>query len=89
MEPGHPYIGGGGNFLRPRFQVGFTDQLGHVDRTLVTVDLNRIAMFTGVSAELTNTVDLSAQAYGVRQGWRDISGYLRLQDTALGVSTKR
>lgn len=61
------YAGGGRNYLRPRFRVGFTDALGNVDNTLLTVDLNRVTMFGGVTAEVTSTIDLSAQAYGVRQ----------------------
>lgn len=61
------YAGGGGNFLRPRFQVGFTDTNGNVDRTLIVVDLNRATMFAGVTAEISNAIDLSAQAYGVHQ----------------------
>lgn len=61
------YAGAGENFLRPRFQVGFTDGLGNVDSTLITVDLNRTTMFAGVTAQVSNTIDLSAQAYGVRE----------------------
>jgi hypothetical protein len=60
------YAGGGENFLRPRFQVGFTDGLGSVDSTLIVVDLNRITMFGGVTAEVTSALDLSAQVYDVR-----------------------
>lgn len=61
------YAGGGENFLRPRFQVGFTDGLGSVDSTLIVVDLNRLTMFGGVTAEVTSALDLSAQVYGVRE----------------------
>jgi hypothetical protein len=61
------YAGGGENFLRPRFQVGFIDSSGNVDRTLIVVDLNRATMFAGVTAEVSNAIDLSAQAYGVNQ----------------------
>ena len=61
------YAGGGENFLRPRFQVGFIDSSGNVDRTLIVVDLNRATMFAGVTAEVSNAIDLSAQAYGVHQ----------------------
>ena len=61
------YAGLGENFLRPRFQVGFTDGLGSVDNTLVTVDLNRIAMFAGATVQVSSAMDLSAQAYGVRE----------------------
>ena len=60
------YAGGGENFLRPRFQVGFTDGLGSVDSTVIVVDLNRITMFGGVTAEMTTALDLSAQVYDVR-----------------------
>ena len=61
------YVGAGANFLRPRFQVGFVDGLGNVDHTLITVDLTRLALFTGVTAEVSNAIDVSAQAYGVRE----------------------
>ena len=61
------YAGGGENFLRPRFRVGFTDSNGNVDRTLIIVDLNRATMFAGVTAEVSSAIDLSAQAYGVHQ----------------------
>ena len=61
------YAGGGENFLYPRFQVGFTDGLGSVDSTLIVVDLNRLTMFAGVTAEVTSAFDLSAQVYGVRE----------------------
>jgi hypothetical protein len=61
------YVGGGENFLRPRFQVGFTDGLGSVDSSLIVVDLHRVAMFGGVTAEVSSTLDLSAQIYGVRE----------------------
>ncbi|HSB53357.1 MAG TPA: hypothetical protein VLD58_03340, partial [Gemmatimonadales bacterium] len=34
-----PYVGGGVNLLRPRFQVGFTNQFGSTDSTRVQVNL--------------------------------------------------
>lgn len=61
------YAGAGANFLRPRYQIGFTDGLGSVDNTIVLVDLTRFAMFTGVTAEISTAFDLSAQVYGVRE----------------------
>ena len=61
------YAGAGENFLRPRFQVGFTDSFGNTDSTLIVVNLNRMTMFAGVTAEISNAIDLSAQAYGVRE----------------------
>jgi len=60
------YAGGGQNFLRPRFQVGFTNGLGSVDSTLIVVDLTRITMFGGLSAEVSEAIDLSAQVYDER-----------------------
>jgi hypothetical protein len=61
------YAGGGQNFLRPRFQVGFTDAAGNVDETMITVNLTRITMFAGVTAEVSSSFDVSGQAYGVRE----------------------
>jgi len=61
------YAGAGENFLRPRFQVGFVDSFGNADSTLIVVNLNRMTMFAGVTAEISSAIDLSAQAYGVRE----------------------
>jgi hypothetical protein len=61
------YAGAGENFLRPRFQVGFVDSFGTADSTLIVVNLNRMTMFAGVTAEISSAIDLSAQAYGVRE----------------------
>lgn len=61
------YAGAGETFLRPRFQVGFHNAQGFEDTTVIAVDLNRVAMFVGASAQVSSTVDLSAQAYGVRE----------------------
>ena len=61
------YAGAGENFLRPRFQVGFTDSFGSTDSTLIVVNLNRTTMFAGVTAQISTAIDLSAQAYGVRE----------------------
>jgi len=61
------YLGGGGNFMRPRFQVGFNNLQGFLDNTVIAVDLNRVAMFAGATVQVSSTVDLSAQAYGVRE----------------------
>ncbi len=59
------YIGGGANFLRPRFRVGFTDGLGNIDNTEIESDLTRGVAFGGVSAQVSRTLDLSAQIYSV------------------------
>ncbi len=59
------YAGGGANFLRPRFRVGFTDGLGNVDNTEIEVDLTRATVFGGLSAQVSRKLDLSAQVYSV------------------------
>ncbi|MEO5579470.1 MAG: hypothetical protein ABIR58_02350 [Gemmatimonadaceae bacterium] len=59
------YLGGGANFLRPRFRVGFTDGLGNVDNTEIEVDLTRATIFGGVSAQMSRALDISAQVYSV------------------------
>lgn len=61
------YVGAGGNFLRPKFQVGFDNAQGFADTTVIAVDINRVAMFAGFTAEVSNRIDLSGQAYGVRE----------------------
>lgn len=45
-----PHGGIGYNRLRPRFQVHFTNALGSTDRRRVSVDLDRLAVFGGVTA---------------------------------------
>ncbi|MEJ7758321.1 MAG: hypothetical protein WKF55_01885 [Gemmatimonadaceae bacterium] len=59
------YVGGGANFLRPRFRVGFTDGLGSVDNTEIETDLTRAVVFAGLTAQVSRTLDLSAQVYSV------------------------
>lgn len=59
------YLGGGANFLRPRFRVGFTDGLGNIDNTEIESDLTRGTVFGGVSGQVSRTLDLSAQIYSV------------------------
>jgi hypothetical protein len=59
------YAGVGVNWLRPRFQVGFTDANGSVDSTRVYVDLTRFAIFTGVTWHAAQPFEVSAQAYSV------------------------
>ncbi|HEY9448808.1 MAG TPA: hypothetical protein VIQ60_03610 [Gemmatimonadaceae bacterium] len=59
------YAGGGVSWLRPRFQVGFTDGVGTTDSTRISVDLTRGALFGGVSARVWRVMRLSAQVYSV------------------------
>ena len=38
-----------------------------MDETLIAVNLTRITMFAGVTAEVSSSFDLSGQAYGVME----------------------
>jgi hypothetical protein len=57
------WAGGGVNWLKPRFQTGFTDGNGFTDSTRVLVDLTRAVVFGGVTAHVTHAFELSAQVY--------------------------
>ncbi len=73
------YAGGGINWLRPHFQVGFVDGSGIADHTTVDVDLTRGAFFGGVTARLVRSLRVSAQIYDVPADattWRFGLGYL-------------
>jgi hypothetical protein len=73
------YAGGGVNWLRPHFRVGFVDQDGNVDHTRVEVNLTRAAFFGGVTARLVSSLRISAQLYEVPADattWRFGVGYL-------------
>jgi hypothetical protein len=59
------YAGAGVLWLRPRFQVGFTDGNGAVDRTQVEVDLTRATIFGGLTLHLPHGFDISGQLYDV------------------------
>ncbi|HEX5436368.1 MAG TPA: hypothetical protein VFW98_04370 [Gemmatimonadaceae bacterium] len=59
------YAGAGVMWLRPRFQVGFTDGSGVVDSTRVEVNLTRATVFGGATYYLPRAFDLSAQLYAV------------------------
>lgn len=73
------YAGGGVNWLKPRFQVGFVDGAGIEDHTKVDVDLTRGVFFGGVTARVARSLHLSAQLYDVPRDattWRFGVGYL-------------
>lgn len=57
------YAGGGVNFLKPRFQTGFTDGNGVTDSTRIVLNLTRASVFGGVTAHVTHAFELSAQVY--------------------------
>ena len=58
-----PYLGGGYNMLRPRYQVNFTDQFNTTDRTKVEVNINRIVLFGGATWALTPSLGVSGEIY--------------------------
>jgi hypothetical protein len=58
-----PYLGGGVNLLRPRFQVHFVNSLGNTDTTRVEVNLTRGVAFGGVTWETTRGFGLGGQIY--------------------------
>ena len=59
------YAGGGANWLDPRFQAGFTDALGVVDRTTVDVALARGVAFGGATLLIRDGLTASGQLYVV------------------------
>ena len=59
----HPYAGVGYNRLQPRFQVNFTNSAGELDDRKVTVDLNRVAVFGGLSWRLGESLGLAGEVY--------------------------
>ena len=58
-----PYVGAGYNRLQPRFRVNFTNSFGDIDRTRVTVDLNRLVVFGGATWRIVRALDLSGEVY--------------------------
>ena len=59
------YAGGGVNWLRPTFRVGFTDATGYADSTEVDARLVRASAFGGVTLRASEALELSAQVYSV------------------------
>lgn len=61
------YAGAGANRINPRFQVGFTDASGNVDRTQVELSspLVRATAFGGMTAIVRRIFDVGAQLYSV------------------------
>jgi hypothetical protein len=58
-----PFVGTGINLLRPRFQVHFVNQFGQLDNRKVEVDLERLAMFAGMSWFPAARVGVTGQIY--------------------------
>jgi len=59
----HPYAGVGYSRLQPRFQVNFTNSAGQLDDRKVSVDLNRLAVFGGLSWRLGESLGLAGEIY--------------------------
>lgn len=57
-----PHLGVGYSWLRPRFQVDFTNSAGSTDRTKVVVNLERVALFGGITWSLKRS-SVTAEAY--------------------------
>jgi hypothetical protein len=58
-----PFVGAGINLLRPRFQVHFVNSLGQLDDRKVEVNLERVAMFGGMSWFPAERLGLTGQIY--------------------------
>ena len=58
-----PFVGAGINLLRPRFQVHFVNSLGQLDDRKVKVNLERVAMFGGMSWFPAERLGLTGQIY--------------------------
>ncbi len=59
------FVGAGENWLKPRFQVGFTSGTGSVDNTRVEVDLTRTVLFAGFNRRFSRKLDGTAELYTV------------------------
>lgn len=58
-----PYLGGGVNLLRPRFEVGFTNRFGSTDSTRVEVNLTRAVVFGGVMWQAGHGLGITGEVY--------------------------
>lgn len=60
-----PYMGTGYNRMRPRFQVNFTNRFNELDDQRVSVNLDRLALFGGLTWRAIATLDVSGEIYAV------------------------
>jgi hypothetical protein len=70
------------NWLRPRFQVGFTDADGVVDDSKVETNLTRFAYFGGLTWRLGGRIAVSGEVYA--QSSDAVTGRLALAYTLRG-----
>lgn len=59
------FVGVGENWIKPRFQVGFTSGTGAVDSTRIEVDLTRAVVFGGYNRKIGGRFDATAEVYSV------------------------
>jgi hypothetical protein len=60
-----PYVGTGYNRMHPRFQVNFTNRFNQLDNQLVLADLDRMALFGGLTWRATPVLGFSGEIYAV------------------------
>ena len=58
-----PYVGGGANFLRPRFQVDFVDRFGARQDQKVEANMTRPALFAGATLAPSDKVGITGEYY--------------------------
>jgi hypothetical protein len=72
------FAGSGVTWLRPRFEVGFTNLDGFTDNTQVEVDLTRVSVLGGATLHLPAAFALTAEVYSVPKDvttWRVAASY--------------
>jgi len=72
------FAGSGVTWLRPRFQVGFTNLDGVTDNTQVEVNLTRVAVLGGATLRLPASFALTTEVYSVPKDvttWRVAASY--------------
>ena len=72
------FVGSGFTWLRPRFEVGFTNLDGVTDNTQIEVDLTRVSVLGGATVHLPAFFALTAEVYSVPKDvttWRLAASY--------------
>jgi hypothetical protein len=72
------FAGSGVTWLRPRFEVGFTNLDGIIDNTRIEVNLTRVAVLGGATLHLPASFALTTEVYSVPKDvttWRIAASY--------------
>jgi hypothetical protein len=72
------FAGSGVTWLKPRFEVGFTNLDGFTDNTRVEVDLTRVSVLGGATLHLPGSFALTGEVYSVPKDattWRVAASY--------------